>query len=249
MMKIFYLFLLLTLLFACNSSREDTMKMDELNEKGIQLMDKQDYEGALIHLRNAKKYTKAENTSKSNLYRNMAIAFEFLDNIDSNRYYLERGIEVADKNSFYYYLNSAELALLDNDIPKGLEFLKKAEPLTTSKMEINNDYALIYFGDYDEKYIDDQKAYDYSKKAYEESQQVALKDMLAACALNLEKYTESIKLYQELSTEFPSNMYFKFQLGCAKYLGGYEDEGEQLMAYAAARDNDCKEFYEQFFGE
>ncbi len=244
------LFILIALVFlSCGKGREHSERLDQLNTKGVQLMNRQDYEGALIAFREARQYTEADAELQANLCRNLAIVFGFMDQKDSMLFYLQEGVQKAEKESYTWYLNKAELALEKGNVQEGLMNLDKARARKGDKMEVYNDYAMVYMGKYGEDYVDYDKAYTNSKKAYEIGKNATLKEMLATCAMNAEHLEESEKLFSELAEEFPANMYYKFEKGAALYFLGKEEEGEELMAYAAARDENCRAYYEQFFGE
>lgn len=244
-----YLILICFAILQACSGNEDDRNLNDLNNKGIEAMDRQDYDAALAFFRKADAHKNANAESKANLYRNMAMVFTYKNENDSTVKYLKRGIDVAEKDSYLHHLNSAELELMNGNMKPALDHLAKAERLSESNYEIHNMYALIYFGIYDEAYIDDEKAYQYSKKAYALNKQSSLREMVATTALNTNRLDESTSLFKSLSEDFPANMYYKFQLGSSLFASGKEEEGEELMAFAAARDEDCRLFYKQFFGE
>ncbi len=88
-----------------------------------------------------------------------------------------------------------------------------------------------------------------NKKAYELSQREPLADALATSYMNVNKYKESIPLWESLIKQNPSKMDYHFQLGVAFLFSGQQEKGEEKMEFAAERDENCQRILDEMIAE
>lgn len=228
---------LFALLISCSNREEEKAIM--LNNEGIAMNERTNFSGALLKFREAINLARTAET-KSNTYRNMAVTFYNLDELDSSRYYSKRGFEAADKDSYYYYINKAEYQLMSNKTGEAIQLLEKAKQ-ERDEMEVYNNLSLIYSGEYGEQYVNPAKALKNALKAYELDPAPALEEQLAGIYFMQDNYSKALEHYATLMKRFPEVQLYKFYTGQSMMFGGQEDKGLALMEEAAARDDECRQ--------
>ncbi len=230
--------LLVVLLVACtNNSAEDAKQH---NDEGVGYLDKEEYAKASNAFHMALDNKKIPADLKAGILRNLSLLHSFQEHRDSALYYAEKACGAAQKDTYYYYLTQAELALLKEQVPKAIVNYEKAKQKKPEEMAIYNSLGMIYSGKNGAKFQDLEKALLNNQKAYELSQREPLADALATSYMNLNRFKESIPLWEELVQVNPAKMEYHFQLGVALYFSGQEEEGEKKMEYAAERDDNCR---------
>lgn len=232
---------------ACKNHQAEEAKA--LNDRGVILMDEEEFSNASILFQQAlsKKSLPAE--LKAGIFRNLSLLYGFQNEKDSAVHYAKLGYECAEKHSFYFYLNKAEFELLTNRIELAKDDYERAKDIKVNEMAIYNSLGMIYSGSYGEKYTDYKKALENNLKAYDLAPRAPLAEALATSYMNLERYKESIVLWEKLIAQNPSKMEYQFQLGVAFLFSGREEEGENKIDYAAERDENCRRMLNEMIAE
>lgn len=246
MKKVFFIFMLIALGACTNKAAENAKK---LNDEGVSFLDREEYEKAANSFRGALSQGNLNADLEAGILRNLSLLFSFQNEKDSARFYAKKAFARTEKGTYYHLLTKAELALLEEDISAAKENFEKAKALQPDEMAIYNSLGMIYSGKYGNAYQDFNKALENNKKAYEISKREPLADALATSYMNLEKYKESIPLWESLIKENPAKMEYHFQLGVALLFSGKASEGEEKMEYAAARDENCRRMLEEMIAE
>jgi tetratricopeptide (TPR) repeat protein len=246
-MRTIFIFLAIVTLSACSNHEAEEAKT--LNDEGVILMDKEEYADASVLFLQALKKKDLPKDLNAGILRNLSLLHSFQNQKDSAMRYAKLGYEIANKNSYFFYLNKAEYELLTDKINAAKENFEKAKELKPDEMAIYNSLGMIYSGSYGDDFIDYDKALENNKKAYELAPRAPLAEALATSYMNLERYKESIPLWEILIDENPSKMEYHFQLGVAFLFSGREEEGEKKIDYAAERDENCRAMLEEMLAE
>ncbi len=246
-MKRFIFFSFILVLASCSNKAAEKAK--KMNDEGVTFLDKEEYQKAANSFHSALNQGSLDADLEAGILRNLSLLHSFQENSDSAKIYARKASSIAEKDSYYYYLTKAELALLEQDVPEAKENFENAKTLKPDEMAIYNSLGMIYSGKYGAEYENLDKALENNKKAYEISQREPLADALATSYMNLERYEESIPLWEALIKENPSKMDYHFQLGVAMLFSGREGEGEEKMEYAAARDENCRRMLNEMIAE
>jgi tetratricopeptide (TPR) repeat protein len=237
--------LLLTLVFtACKE--ENDPKAELYFKEGTKLLELNETESALLKFRSALDY-KSNESLQATIYRNISIAFQNLEQLDSASYYSQKGYEVAPSDSYIFYINRAEYNLLNNNVFHSIKDLKVAKSLDPKQMEVYHTLCLIYSGEYGDAYFDPTLSEYYAKKSFKLKPSNTSKEQLGSIYFQNEKYKEAVKIFKELYAKDPTNKKFEFYLGQCLYFAGEEKEGEAHMQSAAERDESCKLMYHEIF--
>lgn len=184
---------------------------------------------------------------KATVYRNMSIAFQNMEDIDSAIYYSQKGYEIAPSDSYIFYMNRAEFNLLSNDVHTAIQDLNSAKAIDPNQMEVYHTLCLIYSGEYGDAYFEPQLSEVCAKKSVKLSPSNTTKEQLGSIYFQNEKYVEAVKIFAELYSKDPTNKRFEFFLGQSLYFAGDERGGENHMKKAAERDEECKAMYHEIF--
>jgi tetratricopeptide (TPR) repeat protein len=213
-------------------------------KKGTNYLNNKNYQSALIEFKDALKYDLDAETKVIN-YRNIAVSFLYVELEDSANYYSKLGMESAEKNTFYYYLNQAEHLLLSKKVDEAIQTFKKAAAVRPNEMEIYNNLSLIYAGNYGEKHINLDKALSNAIKAYELKNNEINQEQLASVYFQRENFIKSGALFLDLSDKHPESKIYQFYYGQCLYFQGKENKGIELMKDAADRDEKCRVLFEE----
>ncbi len=246
-MKGLFFFILLLIFASCSNKADEAAK--KMNDQGVEYLDKEEYEKAAKAFHSALGQGKISKDLEAGILRNISLMHSFQEAKDSALIYAEKAMNCAEEGSYYQYLTKAEYALLKEDIPTAKANFEKAKKIKPNEMAIFNSLGMIYSGKYGAKYEDLDKALENNKKAYEISPREPLADALATSYMNLERYRESIPLWESLIKQNPSKMDYHFQLGVALLFSGKAGEGEEKMEYAAARDENCRRMLDEMIAE
>ncbi len=240
-------FIILFLVFLIQSCQEkNDLKAELLFKEGTIKLKSNANEEALIQFRKALGL-EVSDLLKATIYRNMSIAFQNVENIDSATYYSRKGYEVAPSDSYIFYMNRAEYNLLSNDVHTAIQDLKSAKALDPLQMEVYQTLCLIYSGEYGDAYFEPQLSEVCAKKSVKLSPSNTTKEQLGSIYFQNEKYVEAVKIFAELYSKEPTNKRFEFFLGQSLYFAGDERGGENHMKKAAERDEECKAMYHEIF--
>ena len=237
--------LLFTLIFtACNE--ENDPKAEAFFRAGTKKIESNETENALLNFRSALRFKSTE-LLQATIYRNMSIAFQNIEQLDSASYYSQRGYKVAPEYSYIFYINRAEYNLLTNNVFASIKDLKLAISLDPKQMEVYHSLCLIYSGEYGDAYFNPSLSEFYAKKSYKLKPSKTTKAQLGSIYFQNEKYKEAVSIFKELYTKEPTNKKFEFFLGQCLYFDGNEKLGETHMKSAADRDGECKLMYSEIF--
>lgn len=241
-----FLILFLSLSACTNHSDENAKKF---NDEGVVFLDQEEFEKAAVSFRKALSQGGLSANLEAGILRNLSLLHSFQNQKDSALMYAKKAMNKAETDTYYAFLTRAEFELLQENIPVAIENFEKAKAIKKDEMAIYNSLGMIYSGKYGPKHENFQKALLNNKKAYELSSREPLADALATSYMNLEKYAESIPIWEELIQKNPSKMEYHFQLGTALYFSGKEEEGLEKMEYAAERDELCRQMLDEMVEE
>ncbi len=246
-MRVIYFLTVLLLLSSCSNRGAEDAKV--LNDEGVALMDKEEYSGASSLFHQALNKGNLPPELSAGILRNLSLLHSFTNFKDSALFYAKLGYEKAEKNSYFFFLNKAEYMLLTDNVQKAIENYERAKEIKSDEMAIYNSLGMIYSGNYGDKYTDYDKALINNMKAYEIAPREPLEEALATSYMNIEKYQESIPLWEDLISKNPSKMEYHFQLGVAFLFSGREEEGGKKVEYAADRDANCRKMLDEMLTE
>ncbi|MFA7274146.1 MAG: hypothetical protein WC044_09765 [Crocinitomicaceae bacterium] len=242
MQKIFFI-IGLAVLISCTNKRAEEAKT--LNDTGVDLMDREEYTKAEDFFHLALRKGNLPNELEAGILRNLCLLHNFRNQLDSAKFYAKKGFEAADKDGYFYFLNKGEYDLLNKDIQEAKSNYERAKQIKPDEMAIYNSLGMIYSGSYGGEFTNYEKALENNLKAYELSPREPLAEALATSYMNVEKYKESIPLWEKLIEMNPVKMEYHFQLGVALLFSGQEEEGEKKMEYAADRDENCRKMLDE----
>ena len=245
-MRITFVSLLLLTLVSTACKEENDPKAELFFKQGTQSLELNEFENALLKFRSSLEY-KADESLQASIYRNMSIAYQNLNQIDSASMYSQKGYEVAPSDSYIFYINRAEYNLFNNNVNKSIKDLKLAKSLNPYQMEVYHTLCLIYSGEYGDAYFDPILAEFYAKKSFKMKPSNTTKEQLGSVYFQNEKYKEAVRIFNDLYKKNPSNKKIEFYLGQCLYFAGDEKIGENHMQSAAERDEACKLMYDEIF--
>lgn len=116
-------------------------------QKGSTFLDEGQYEKALHCFKSALRYDLAREESAHN-YRNLALSFLHLNQVDSAKYYSKKGMDCTVKLSYYHLINMAEYDLLSGHVKLARSSFEEALRLKPNDAEAEARLSLIYGGIY-----------------------------------------------------------------------------------------------------
>jgi tetratricopeptide (TPR) repeat protein len=231
-------FIAITIFFSSCSNSDDA-KVLEFMEKGNQFLEDKNYSSALISFKDALKYEMSDETKAKN-YRNIAVVFLYIENLDSAKYYSQLGADAVDSDSYYHLINKGEVYLLSNQTKHAIHILEQAKKLKPNEMEVYNNLSLIYAGNYGEKFVSLDLALTNAEKAYKLNKNDVNKEQLASVYFQKENFSKALILFKELFEKHPEVKMYQFYYGQSLYFSGNEDLGIEMMEEAAERDGNCR---------
>lgn len=242
-MRIFYITLIVLLSFACS---QKTQVSETSIKRGVSLIDQEQYQLAIDYF-NSLLDKNTDDISKAIIFRNMSISFQYLDQLDSARYYARKSYTESPDDSFEFYLNKADYNLLINHVSEAIQNLDQAKLLDPKRQEIYNRYCSVYSGEYGEVFFDPELAEKNAVIACKINPGRIVKEQLGAIYFQNEKYHSSARIFKELVKKYPQNKKYTFYMGQAIYFDGNEVKGMELMKQAADRDDSCKVMFQEIF--
>lgn len=185
--------------------------------------------------------------SKAVLFRNISKSYSQLGQIDSGKIYCEKAVNIADKNSFIYFITKAEFELFNHQASNAIETLVNAEKKHPESEEVAKLFSLIYSGEYGEGYFDLQKAEKYAVHAFRLKNNNSNKEQLGSIYFEAEKYKLATKIFKEMYYQESNNNFYKFYYGQSLFFEGKEKKGFQLMKSAADNNDSCKLMFDEIF--
>lgn len=226
----------LFLLVSCGpmTTREDAT---DINQKGIELINAGKYEEALQAFLQAIKNPRISKESKGTIYRNIAITYNQLHKKDSAIHFSTLAFKCYQKNSSDYLANAAEVDLLKGKTARALAKLQKAASLNPDEMAVNNTLGLIYLGEYDDAFIDLDKALMYNTKAFELNDSRVIEEVLARNYYRLENYEKAELHFEHLVQNYPDMLSYAMDMCMVKYKLNKQEEAEQLFDSIRSKDS------------
>ena len=232
------------LLVSCEEKNDPNA--DKLLHSGVSRLEKNENHEALRYFKSAISL-KINSQMEAILYRNMSIAYQNIDEIDSAIYCSQKGYENAPSDSYIFYKNRAEYNILTNDIHTAIQDLKSAKAISPQQMEVYHTLCLIYSGEYGDAYFDPELSEYCAKKSFQINPSNTTKEQLGSIYFQNEKYVKAVAIFAELFSKEPTNKKYEFYLGQSLYFAGDERGGENHMKKAAERDEECKAMYHEIF--
>ena len=246
-MKRFPLFqlALLLILFSCDHvpTEKDAI---EINQQGIILMNAGKYDSALSSFLIAIQNPKLSKDTKGTIYRNIALTYIDLAKTDSAIHYSTLAAKCFKKNSFKYLINSADVDLLKGKTGMALSSLLKAVNIYPDEMSVNNSLGLIYLGEYDEAYIDLDKALKYNSKAFEIDGSRIIEEVLARTLYKQEDYENAELHYEHLLQNYPDMISYSLDMGMVKHKLKKFAQADKLFKLVLVKDSSYKETIDFF---
>ncbi len=235
----------LVLLASCvqSAAEEDPVK---LNEQGVELINAGKNDSALQIFLKAIKNPKLSKEYKGTVYRNIALTYNQLEQPDSAIHFSTLASKCYRKNSFDYLVNAADVDLLRGKTAPGLSKLLKAADREPDEMTVNNTLGLIYMGEYDEAFIDLDKALKYNLKAFEISGTRILEEVLARNYYRLENYEKAELHFEHLLQNYPEMISYSLDMGMIKHKLKKKAEGDKLFDEVIAKDSSYRETIDIF---
>lgn len=235
--------LALCLFFFFSCGKSDSEAAIQLNKQGEQALEEQNYSVALTYFQKANSESMSDELS-SRVYRNISSCFLFSNELDSALFYSQKAKELANENSYDFFLNQGEIYLLENKILLAKKSFEEANRLNENRMEASANLALIYRGDFDEKLTDYAKATHFIQQAISVKNTFSNQEILGIILIQQEKYSEAKPIFEKLTQTLPTSMLHRFHLGLIRFSLGEEEEGMKLMSEAADRDEMCRDLLE-----
>jgi tetratricopeptide (TPR) repeat protein len=239
--KFWLIFLLSLFVFSC--TQKESEKAIDFSKSGVVFLEAQNYSSAMEQFQAALKIA-ATDTLKSTLYRNISTCFYYQDEIDSAVRYSKLAFEILPDSDVHFWLNQGEYFLLNDHIQKAIQSFEKGLKIDSNQPEILSNLAIIYSGNYGEKFMNLNQALDVAKKAISRSNSTSNQELLGSIYLELDQYEKAKLIYQKLYAENPTVKMYQFKHGLSMYFLGDEDSGIEAMQYAADRDDACRLLFE-----
>ena len=217
-----------------------------LNNKGLSFLDKQDYDSAIFIFKKATQTRSVSEKNKVNILRNIAITYSEMDKTDSAKIFYKKAAAASSKNSYNFLVNNADVALLEDYIPKAISNFQAAWDLDNEKVDVNNGLGLIYLGEYGNTYFNPDKALRYNLKAYEINKDRNTQFVLGKNYYQLKKYDKALEIFNTLHEEYPDYTSYLTSLILIHEDAGHTAEANKLKADLKKQD---PEEYEENFGE
>ncbi len=235
----------LLLLAACmeGTKQEDPIA---LNEQGVQLINDGKHEEALQTFLKAIKSPKLSKEYKGTIYRNIGITYNQLNKMDSAIHFSTLASKCYRKNSFDYLVNAADVDLLRGKTALALSKLLRAVESDPNEMTVNNTLGLIYLGEYDEAFIDLDKALKYNLRAFETNGGRLIEEVLARNYYRLENYEQAEVHLEHLHQNYPDMVSYTLDMGMAKHKLKKKKEADKLFDEVIAKDSSYRETIDIF---
>jgi tetratricopeptide (TPR) repeat protein len=233
------------MLFSCKNIPAETDGIKQ-NQEGVELMNAGKYDSALSSFLGAIKNPKLSQQSKGTIYRNIALTYNELDKIDSSVHYSTLAAKCFKKNSYDYLINMADVDLLTGKTAAALSKLLKAASLNPREMAVNNSLGLIYLGEYDEAFINLQKALVYNKRAFEINADRVTEEVLGRNYYKMEDYKNAEFHYEHLLENYPDMIAYSLYAGMIKQKLKKIHEADVLFEKVIAMDSSYRYTIREF---
>lgn len=181
-------------------------RMSEPYSKGLDAYTRGHYEDALRHYRQA--LNEAPNgfwEERATIYRDIALSEANLGNYDAAEDAYRKGYEICPEGTIERSVFEGSLALYKQDVRRAIAAFKAVIARDPENFVAHNELGIIFLGEYDEAYLDYEKAEFHNRKAYEQSGDVVTQTLLARTLYFMNEYEESEKLYRMASEFLPGD--------------------------------------------
>jgi len=243
--SVFLPFLILSALYSCKPIPKEQDAID-LNDKALTLLSEGKYDESVAMFREALQNPRITQASKGTIYRNMALVFEEQQIPDSSIHYSTIAAKCFRKNSYEYLVNMGNVDLLTGKTAAAKIKLLRAADMKPDEMIVNNLLGLLYLGEYEEEFMDLEKALKYNKRAYQLSNSRTTAFILGINYYNLEDYESAEIYYEQAYTEKPDNASYAFNNALVKYKLNKKADAELLFNKVLTIDSTYRETIDNF---
>ena len=233
---IFLLLLSILSLTACENAIDETRTL-QVNKEGLDLLNQGKSSQAISKFKQALDVGNPSNETKIAILRNIAICYYENDQIDSSIYFSKQALSLCKKESYEYYINEADIDLLEKRIDRAIKNLKRARRINPEELEVNNVLGLIFIGEYGDEYVEYERALYYNEKAFQVSSGRPTKTVLARNYYYLKRYEEAEKLFTELHEKHPDLLDYQYWVGITKYDNGEIDTATIILEELVRKDS------------
>ena len=235
-MRIFIPLIVCFALFGCKGSKksnnnEQQQRLAYYNSLGLAQLDSGNYVAAAISFKDALSVGVMDTVQKVKLLRNIAVAYFEIGQKDTSRYYSLLASEAAPKFSSFYYINKADVFLLDSIIDSAIVYLTKGMELGGESMEVCNALGMIYLGYYGAEYRDLEKALYYNEQAFNINPGRMTENLLALSYLANDSLRLAEQHYSGLSSRYSQVVEYKVHLCIIKNKLNKMNEYDSLLQY------------------
>jgi len=129
------------------------------NINGLSYLGNSEFEKAKGEFKKAYKFETKSNEKKVMYLRNISLTYHGLGEFESCYYYRKESLKYCAPNSYDYYVNKGDLAILKDEITSAIKCFERAIEIDSEKLEANNSLGLIYIGDYGKDILTLKKDY------------------------------------------------------------------------------------------
>lgn len=205
------------------------------NDEALDLLDKSgDYQSAINKFQEAANNAQT-NDDKITIGKNLGYAYWMDNKLEESKKAFSDTLPLTEKDSFDYYLISAEIALLNNDATTAEKDYYLAYEKQPNDFQINSSLGVFYMGidTATQDLIDYNKALKFNEKSYEVNKEAEIsKENLANNYFFLERYQDAINLYMQ--TTLDSKPFNNYMIGLSYY--GLGDNANAKKYLQIAKD-------------
>jgi len=228
---------------ACSRIVRETQAI-EANNRALELYNTGYYTEAIDVFREALRNKKIMRSTKGLIYRNMALCFSQMNEVDSSRLYYGLAIRNSELGSYESLLNRGELYLIDEQADSAVYVFEKAIQIDPERGEVYTNLALVYMGEYDEAHTDPEKALPYSLKALELGKTAMDYYNAGLNYFMLDKYAEADTYFDKGMSAVTNNADMLTVIGRTKYELGKKAEADRIFEKVIALDPEYAEVIE-----
>lgn len=232
-------------LFSCNRMPTEADAIRQ-NEMGVDFMNAGKYDSAVLSFRLATKNPKLSQQTKGTIYRNLALTYNELDNVDSSVHFSTLAAKCFKKNSYGYLINMADVDLLTGKTGIALSKLLKASESNGDKMAVNNTIGLIYLGEFEESFTNLEKALIYNTRAFEISGDRVTEEVLARNYFKMKDYKNAEFHYEHLHENYPDMLSYCLNTGMTKHKLKKIKEADLLFDKVIVMDSSYRYTIQEF---
>lgn len=228
MKKTLTIFILILTLFSCNNPIKESDALLK-NQQALEFVDQAQYDQAINSLKEAIKIPNLSDDTKGMLYRNTAITYYEMMEIDSSITYYQLAADIYPKDSYGYLTNLADVKTYTDKTDEAIVLLEKAVKLKPNESVANNSLGLIYLGEFGIEYFDPNKALPFNLKAFEIKNDRITEYVLGENYIELENYEKARYHYLRLYKKYPDIDDIGYQLGVIEYLDGNKGKADEYF--------------------